>query len=140
MPSLETTNLILGVLAAATVAQFLLILGVTVFFARRFAKLQAAVTAFDLAPLEQKVIAATADLHAIAAFTERTGRDVERTLHRAQAVLNAMGTGLGFFAGGYRRAFAVGAGLSSGVREILGRRRPHAATKDNRLTRLGAGT
>jgi hypothetical protein len=106
------------------------------------------------------VAAATTDLRAVAAFTERLGKDIEHTVQETRAIVNRVSTGvqrtsrwlhagLGFFEGGYRQAFAVGAGVGNGVRELFGRARRHevasrlpAVLEDTpRMpARLGAGS
>jgi len=152
MSSLDTTNLILGVLAFTTIAQFVLILSAIVFFRRQLVQVRGAVARIDLDSLQRRMTAVTEDLHAVAAFTRHVGPDIERTVHGARVIVNRVGSGvertsrwlnfgLGFFEGGYRQAFAVGAGLRSGVREILtGSLRRRSVAHARAGARLGAGT
>ncbi len=137
MSSLDTTNVILTVLTAATVAQFLVILGVILWMGRRVAALQQTVAQFEsthLAGLSERANAVIADLHVVASRADRVGAEVERTARGAQAILKVVELevtrttrgvhqALDLMSGGYRQLSAVGSGLRSGVRELLSSRR-----------------
>jgi hypothetical protein len=133
MNSLDTTNVILLVLATTTVAQFLLVLGVMVWMGRRVTALQRAVQRFEsthLTTLANRASAAIADLHVIADRADRVGAELERTARGAQAILQVVEDevarttrgvhhALNLVSGGYRHLHALSSGLRDGVRELL---------------------
>ncbi len=137
MNSLDTTNVILTVLAATAVAQFLLVLGVLVWMGRRLATLQQTVTKFEsthLAALTERANAVMTDLHKVADRADRVGVELERTARGLQAVVKVVEfeverttrgvhQALNLVSGGYRQLSAVGSGLREGVRELITNRR-----------------
>ncbi len=137
MNSLDTTNIILIVLTAAVVGQFLVVLGVTLWMGRQAVALQRAVTQLDfnrLTRLTDRAEAVIADLHAIAGRVDHVGAALDRTARGAQDILHTVEAevmrttrgvhqALDVVSGGYRRLHAVGAGLREGVRELFTSRR-----------------
>jgi hypothetical protein len=137
MNSLDTTNVILAVMAATTVAQFLVVLSVFVWMGRRVAALQQTVARFEsthLAALAERTNGVIADLRVIANRADRVGAELERTAHGLQAILKVVELevtrttrgvhqALDVVSGGYRQLFAVGSGLRDGVRELMTSRR-----------------
>lgn len=137
MDSLDTTNMILAVLAATAVAQFLLVVGILVWMGRRVATLQQTVAKFEsthLAGLTERANAVMADLHKVAERADRVGAEMERTARGLQAVVKVVEFeverttrgvhhALDLVSGGYRQLSAVGSGLREGVRELMTNRR-----------------
>jgi hypothetical protein len=137
MNSLDTTNVILSILAATAVAQFLLLVGILVWMGRRMAALQQTVARFEsthLAGLTDRANAVIADLRVIAARADRVGEQVERTARGVQTILKVVEVevdrttrgvhqALDLVSGGYRQLSAVGSGLREGVRELMNGRR-----------------
>lgn len=141
MNTLETTNVILTILAAAAVAQFLVVLGVLLWMSRRVSSLQqtmqqtlARFESTHLAGFADRANAAIADLHLIAGRADRVGAELERTARGFQAILKVVEIevtrttrgvhhALDLVSGGYRQLSAVGSGLRDGVRELLATRR-----------------
>ena len=140
MPSLETTNWILAVIAAATAAQFLMLFIGALWVAKRVADVQESVTkvldrfeATHLPELSNKVSGLVDDLHKVAARMDRVGEEVERATRIAQGALHVAGNeveratrGVRFafdvVEGGVRQAARVGAGVKAGLQELFGRR------------------
>jgi hypothetical protein len=140
MPSLDTTNWILGVMAATSAAQFLLLVGGAIWVLRRVAHLHDTVTkaiarfeAEHMPQLSTRASELVDDLHRVAERMDRVGHEVERATHIAQGALSAAGTEveratrgvrLAFDAveGGVRQAARVGAGVRAGIRELFSRR------------------
>ena len=95
MPSLETTNWILAIIAAASAAQFLMFFIGVILVARRISAVQDKVTkaltqfeATHLPELSHKVGGLVDDLHKVAVRMDRIGEEVERTTRIAQSALN----------------------------------------------------
>ena len=140
MPSLETTNWILAVIAAATAAQFLMLFIGALWVAKRIAGVQETVTktlerceATYVPELSAKVSGLVTDLHSVAARMDRVGEEVERATRIAQGALSlasheveraTRGVRLAFdvMEGGARQAARVGAGVKAGLIELFGRR------------------
>jgi hypothetical protein len=140
MPSLETTNWILAVIAAATAAQFLMFFIGAVWVARRIAEVQESVSktlarfeSTHMPQLSAKVTDLVDDLHKVAARMDRVGEEVERATRIAQSALHVAGSeveratrGVRFafdaVEGGVRQAARVGAGVRAGLQELFGRR------------------
>ena len=137
MNNLDSTNVILTVLTAASVAQLLLVLGFIVWMGRRVAAVQQTVALFQtnhLTKLADRTNDAIADLHVIANRADRVGAELERTARGMQAILHVVEhevtrttrgvhQALDLVSTGYRQVNAVGAGLRDGVRELLSNRR-----------------
>jgi len=140
MPSLETTNWILAVIAAATAAQFLMLFLGALWVAKRVAALQdtitSTVTRFEATHLPELTARATdlvEDLHKVAVRMDRVGQEVERATRIAQGTLHLAGAeveratrgvrfALDVVEGGVKQAGRVGAGLRAGLRELFARR------------------
>src|SRR5215211_2086965 len=140
MPSLETTNWILAIIAAASAAQFLMFFLGALWAARRIAEVQESVTKtlerFEstLVPeLSGKVSGLVDDFHKVAARVDRVGEEVERATRIAQGALHVAGSeveratrGVRFafdvVEGGVRQAARMGAGVKAGLQELFGRR------------------
>ncbi len=130
MSELATTNLILSVIAVATLTQSLLLLAVAWRIRNQVAALRAQVEALDLPHLARRTQSALDDLHAIAATASRAGLAVERTADGVHAVVNLAGdevrratmgvrSAFDMVAGWGRRIAAARAGLLAGVSEIV---------------------
>lgn len=114
MQSLDTTNVILTVIAVIAVVQFLLILAGAFWASRRVTRLMD-------------------DLHVFAGRTERAGLEVERAAKSAQEILGMVGfevdratkgvrVAMDLVEGVYHQASAIGAGLRAGLQEISRRK------------------
>ena len=139
MPSLETTNWILAVIAFATAAQFLMLFFGALWVAKRVADLQdtisKTVTRFESTHMPALTARATdlvEDLHKVALRMDRVGQEVERATRVAQGALGLAGAeveratrGVRFafdvVEGGVRQAARVGAGVRAGIRELFAR-------------------
>jgi hypothetical protein len=139
MPSLETTNWILAVIAAATAAQFLMFFIGALWVAKRVAELQDSITktvtrfeAIHLPELTARATDLVEDLHKVALRMDRVGQEVERATRIAQGTLHlagaeveraTRGVRLAFdvVEGGVRQAARVGAGVRAGLRELFTR-------------------
>lgn len=139
MPSLETTNWILAVIAAATAAQFLMLFFGALWVAKRIADVQHSITktlarfeATHLPELSHKVSGLVDDLHKVANRMDRVGEEVERATRIAQGTLHLAGSeveratrGVRFafdvVEGGVRQAARVAAGARAGLQELFGR-------------------
>ena len=160
MPSLETTNWILAVIAAATAAQFLMLFFGALWVAKRIADVQDSVTkalarfeATHLPELSHKVSGLVDDLHKVAHRMDRIGEEVERTTRIAQGALHLAGSeveratrGVRFafdvVEGGVRQAARVAAGARAGLVELFGRRnggRDHRFEDEDAIARFEAG-
>jgi hypothetical protein len=137
MPSLETTNLILAVLAAVAGVQLLLIVGTIVVAARKLERLSSAVAGLDLAALQRRATDVTEDLHATIQSARTIVDVVGSEVNRVSRVMN---TGFGFVEHGYRHAFAIGAGVRSGIQELLGGRSQRVAAHERPRPRASLGT
>jgi hypothetical protein len=140
MPSLETTNWILGVIAAATAAQFLMLLIGAIWIARRIASAHEALAksierfeATHMPELSAKVSAVVDDMHKVAERVDRVGQEVERATRIAQGALSLAGheveratrgvrVAFDVVEGGMRQAGRLGAGVRAGIRELFARR------------------
>ena len=133
MPNLDTTNLILGVIAVAALLQSLLFLWTALLMRRQITAFGDAIsrlTALDLPALSQRAQKVADDVHHIAAATARAGREIERTARSANAVVQIVGHEVDRATGGVRLTFdviekaagqviAIVAGLKEGTRELL---------------------
>ena len=140
MPSLETTNWILAVIAAASAAQFLMLFIGALWVAKKIAGVQESVTktlerfeTTHMPELSAKVTDLVGDLHKVAARMDRVGEEVERATRIAQGALHVAGNeveratrGVRFafdvVEGGVRQAARLGAGVRAGLTELFGRR------------------
>ena len=140
MPSLETTNWILAIIAAASAAQFLMLFIGALFVAKRVGDMQQAVSktlerfeATHMPELSAKVSGLVDDLHKVAARMDRVGEEVERATRIAQGALHMAGSeveratrgvrlAFDVVEGGVRQAARVGAGVKAGFQELFTRR------------------
>jgi hypothetical protein len=140
MPSLETTNWILAIIAAASAAQFLMLFIGAFWVARRVAQVQESVTttlarfeAEHVPQLSAKVSDLVDDLHKVAIRVDRVGAEVERATRIAQGALHLAGSeveratrgvrlAFDVVEGGVRQAARVGAGVRAGLQELFARR------------------
>jgi hypothetical protein len=140
MPSLETTNWILAIIAAASAAQFLMLFIGALYVTKRIGNMQQAVSktlerfeATHMPELSAKVSGLVDDLHKVAARMDRVGEEVERATRIAQGALHMAGSeveratrGVRFafdaVEGGVRQAARVGAGVKAGLQELFARR------------------
>jgi uncharacterized protein YoxC len=140
MPSLETTNWILAIIAAASAAQFLMLFIGAIWVARRITQVQESVTttltrfeAEHVPQLSAKVSDLVDDLHKVAIRVDRVGQEVEHATRIAQGALHLAGSeveratrGVRFafdvVEGGVRQATRVGAGVRAGLQELFARR------------------
>ena len=140
MPSLETTNWILAIIAAASAAQFLMLFIGALFVAKRIGDMQQAVSktlerfeATHMPELSAKVSGLVDDLHKVAARMDRVGEEVERATRIAQGALHMAGSeveratrgvrlAFDVVEGGVRQAARVGAGVKAGIQELFTRR------------------
>ena len=139
MPSLDTTNWILAIIAAASAAQFLMLFLGALWVAKRVADTQDAFTkaltrfeATHMPELSAKVSDLVDDLHKVAERMDRVGEEVERATRIAQGALHLAGSeveratrGVRFafdvVEGGVKQATRVGAGVRAGLRELFSR-------------------
>jgi len=140
MPSLETTNWILAIIAAASAAQFLMLFIGAFWVARRVAQVQESVTttlarfeAEHVPQLSAKVSDLVDDLHKVAIRVDRVGQEVEHATRIAQGALHLAGSeveratrgvrlAFDVVEGGVRQAARVGAGVRAGLQELFARR------------------
>jgi len=159
MPSLETTNWILAVIAAATAAQFLMFFIGALWVARRVADLQdtisKTVTRFESTHLPELTARATdlvQDLHKVAVRMDRVGQEVEQATRIAQGALHVAGAeveratrgvrlAFDVVEGGVRQAARMGAGVRAGLRELFARPngRQERLQDDDAIARFEAG-
>jgi uncharacterized protein YoxC len=160
MPSLETTNWILAVIAAASAGQFLMLFIGALWVAKRIANVQESVAktlerfeTTHMPELSGKVSGLVDDLHKVAARMDRVGEEVERATRVAQGALHLAGTeveratrGVRFafdaVEGGVRQAARVSAGVKAGLAELFGRRinGSERIEDEDAIARFEAGT
>jgi len=142
MPSLDTTNLILAVLAFAVLVQTAMIVGAALWLRGKLATLFSRAEGIDLPALTARTNLLMDDLHDVARAAGRTAKEIERTAQGAQAVVHVMGRQVERATGGVRAAFdvveavsrraaAVGAGVREGVRELMSTRPAIADHRDH---------
>jgi len=159
MPSLETTNWILAIIAAASAAQFLMLFLGALWVAKRIGAVQESVTrtlarleATHLPELSTKVSGMVDDLHRVAARMDRVGAEVERATRIAQGTLHLAGAeveratrgvrvALDMVEGSVRGAARVGAGVKAGLTELFRHRMNDRERRDHEdaLARFEAG-
>ena len=137
MPSLETTNWILAVIAAASAAQFLMLFFGALWAAKRISNAQDAVTkaltrfeTTHMPELSAKATHLVDDFRKVADRVDRVGQEVERATRIAQGTLHLAGSeveratrGVRFafdvVEGGVKQAARVSAGVRAGIRELF---------------------
>lgn len=146
MSDIATTNLILFVIAGATLIQSLLLIFVALWARARLATLRAHADGLDLPGLVRRAHAALDDLHAISQTASRAGLAVERTANGVHAVVDVAGHEVRRATMGVRTAFdvvaavahrvtAARAGLKAGVNELLrSSRQPERRRMDEAIT------
>lgn len=158
MPSLDTTNWILAVLAATSAAQFLMLLGGAIWAMRRISSLQDTVTKtitrFErdhLPELSTRVSGLVDDMRRMAERVDRVGEGVERATAVAEGAMHVAGAEveratrgvrLAFDAveGGVRQAARVSAGVRAGIRELFSGRvnGQHQLQEEDEIARFEA--
>jgi len=138
MSNLETTNVLLIVIATATAAQFLMFLFGALWVKSRVTRLEDSVThalkRFEaLEPdLAARVNGLVQDVKRVAERVDRVGVEVERATRIVQGILNIVGAevdrafsgvrlAFDVVEGGVRQATRVGAGVRAGLRELFTR-------------------
>jgi len=146
MSDTATTNLILFVIAGATLMQSLLLISIALWARARLAELRAHADGLDVPRLVGRAHAALDDLHAISQTASRAGLAVERTANGVHAVMDVAGhevrratmgvrTAFDVITAVARRATAARAGLRAGVSELLRSSRPRETrTMDEAIT------
>ena len=137
MPSLDTTNLILAVIALSVCVQTAMLVAVALYLRSQVTavsdKLAAVATRaerVDIAALTTRANALMDDLHDVAIAAKRAAREIERTAEGAQAAVNLVGHQVERATGGMRAAFdaietvtkrasAVGSGIREGVKALI---------------------
>ena len=137
MPSLDTTNLILAVIALSVFVQTALFVAVAVWLRSQVSaasdKLASVLTRaerVDMAALTAHTNRLMEDMHDVAVATKRAAREIERTASGAQMAVSLVGHQVERATGGVRAAFdvietvtrrasAVGSGIKEGVRALM---------------------
>ncbi len=130
MSDITTTNIILFVIAGATLVQSLLLIAIVWWARAHMAAMRSSLDALNLPHLVGRTHAALDDLHAIADSASRAGLAIERTANGVHAVVDVAGhevrratmgvrTAFDAVGGLARRAMAFRSGLAAGVSEIL---------------------
>ena len=91
MTSLDTTNVILAVIAVTTAAQFVLLLGMAIWAVQQLARLRERVVRFEayLPTLTERANVVIADLHTIAERSARVGQEIDVRLRNRLSSDNA---------------------------------------------------
>jgi hypothetical protein len=138
MPSLDTTNAFLGVLAATAVIELLLVLGAIVWIFRWGSRLERTLVTWEashLVPLRARADKLLDDLHLIAGQLQRVGQEVERTASRARSIVDGVGreverttehakSAINLVEGAFHQLKNVGLGIGNGLRRLLPFTRP----------------
>ena len=119
MPDLDTTNVLLGIMAAVSVLEALVLIGMAVggfLVYRRVMQLVADIETRHIAPLREKVDAILVDVQSITARvsqqTERVDHAISGTMERVDETAERVKTTL-------RDKVAQAAGVVRGVRAII---------------------
>ena len=150
MPSLDTTNLILAVIALSVFVQTAMLVAAALWVRSQMSavneKLAAVATRaerVDVAALAVRTNALMDDLHDVSVAAKRAAREIERTAHGAQVAVGLVGHQVERATGGVRAAFdvietvtrkasAVGSGIREGVRTLMSPR-PNGTPRRPRL-------
>jgi hypothetical protein len=119
MPDLHTTNVLLGIMAAASIIEALAVIGLAVggFIAyREVMQLGANLEARQIAPLREKVDAILLDVKAV---TARVSQQSERVDHAISGTMDRVDETAGRVRSSVRDKVAQAVGVVRGVRAIL---------------------
>ena len=119
MPDLHTTNVLLGIMAAVSVLEGLLLIGVGVggfLMYRKSMQLVADLEARQIAPLREKVDAILTDVHAI---TARVSKQSERVDHAVTGTIDRVDETAARVRAGVHDKVNQAAGVVRGVRAVL---------------------
>jgi hypothetical protein len=154
MPSLDTTNLILAVIALSVFVQTAMLVAVALWLRSqvtavtdKFATLAARAEGVNVAALTARTTELMDDLHDVSMAAKRAAREIERTAKGAQVAVSLVGHQVERATGGVRVAFdvieavtrrasAVSSGIKEGVKEgvrALMTPRPNGAPRRKRL-------
>jgi hypothetical protein len=119
MPDLHTTNLLLGIMAAVSVLEGLLLIGVGVGGFLMYRKTMTLVTdieARQIAPLREKLDAILTDVHAI---TARVSKQSERVDHAVTGTIDRVDETAARVRAGVNDKVSQAAGVVRGVRAVI---------------------
>jgi hypothetical protein len=149
MPSLDTTNTFLGVLAATAVIELLLVVGAIVWLVRLGSRLEHTLVSWEanhLGPLRARADAVLDDLHNAANQVQRVGHEMERTATRARSIVDVVGreverttdharSAIDLVETALHQVKSVGVGIGNGLRMLL----PFSRAKGPLESRRGNG-
>lgn len=142
MATLDSTHLVLWIVAGTSIAHLLLLIAGAVWAHRQFARFSREMSRLEATHwqgLMARTDAMLADLHTIAGRADRVGREVERVAVTVQDMLSTVSwevdratrgarVAMDLVEGVYRQASSFGAGLRAGIQELLARRQdPHGS-------------
>jgi hypothetical protein len=119
MPDLHTTNILLGIMAAVSVLEGLLLIGVGVggfLMYRKAMTLVSDLEARQIAPLREKVDAILTDVHAISA---RVSKQSERVDHAVTGTIDRVDETAARVRAGVHDKVSQAAGVVRGVRAVI---------------------
>ena len=119
MPDLHTTNILLGIMAAVSVLEGLLLIGVGVGGFLMYRKTMTLVTdieARQIAPLREKLDAILTDVHAISA---RVSKQSERVDHAVTGTIDRVDETAARVRAGVHDKVSQAAGVVRGVRAVI---------------------
>ena len=119
MPDLHTTNILLGIMAAVSVLEGLLLIGVGVggfLMYRKAMTLVSDIEARQIAPLREKVDAILTDVHAISA---RVSKQSERVDHAVTGTIDRVDETAARVRAGVHDKVNQAAGVVRGVRAVI---------------------
>jgi hypothetical protein len=119
MPDLHTTNVLLGIMAAVSVLEGLLLIGLGVggfVMYRRVMTLVTDLEARQVAPLREKVDAILTDVHAI---TARVSKQTERVDHAVTGTIDRVDETAARVRAGVHDKVGQAAGVVRGVRAVI---------------------
>jgi hypothetical protein len=119
MPDLHTTNVLLGIMAAVSVLEGLLLIGVGVggfLMYRRTMTLVTDIEARQIAPLREKLDAILTDVHAI---TARVSKQSERVDHAVTGTIDRVDETAARVRAGVHDKVSQAAGVVRGVRAVI---------------------
>jgi hypothetical protein len=119
MPDLHTTNILLGIMAAVSVLEGLLLIGVGVggfLMYRRTMTLVTDIEARQIAPLREKLDAILTDVHAI---TARVSKQSERVDHAVTGTIDRVDETAARVRAGVHDKVSQAAGVVRGVRAVI---------------------
>ena len=119
MPDLHTTNILLGIMAAVSALEGLLLIGAGVggfLMYRRAMQLVADLEARQIAPLREKVETILTDVHAI---TARVSKQTERVDHAVTDTIDRVDETAARVRAGVHDKVSQAAGVVRGVRAVI---------------------